>query len=200
MMSFLLFNSDPRRILLIGLGGGSLAKFCYRHLPAAQITVTEIAADVIALRDEFRLPSDDERFRVLQSDGVQYIARRGPRKDVILVDACDRYGVAEALNAQEFYTAARRRLAFGGVFVMNICGNAYTRAAHVARIRGVFGDCVITLRIRGHENLIVVAFRKRIGEQTLAALESKARMLQRHFGLNFPRYARKLARAATFGA
>jgi spermidine synthase len=33
MMSFLRFNSVPERILLLGLGGGSLAKYCYRHLP-----------------------------------------------------------------------------------------------------------------------------------------------------------------------
>jgi hypothetical protein len=26
----------------IGLGGGSLAKFCYRHLPNSRITVVEI--------------------------------------------------------------------------------------------------------------------------------------------------------------
>ena len=34
MMAFLLFNRAPERILLLGLGGGSLAKFCYRRLPA----------------------------------------------------------------------------------------------------------------------------------------------------------------------
>ena len=33
MMAFLLFNPAPKRITMIGLGGGSLAKFCYRNLP-----------------------------------------------------------------------------------------------------------------------------------------------------------------------
>jgi spermidine synthase len=37
MMAFLLFNRTPARILLLGLGGGSLAKFCYRCLPSATI-------------------------------------------------------------------------------------------------------------------------------------------------------------------
>ena len=56
MMSFLLFNPNPEHIVMIGLGGGSLAKFCYRHLPRSQITVVEINADVIALREEFCIP------------------------------------------------------------------------------------------------------------------------------------------------
>ena len=33
VMSFLLFRAAPRRILMVGLGGGSLAKYCYRYLP-----------------------------------------------------------------------------------------------------------------------------------------------------------------------
>jgi spermidine synthase len=51
MMCFALFAPRPRHILMVGLGGGSLAKFCYRHFPDARITVLEISAEVIALRD-----------------------------------------------------------------------------------------------------------------------------------------------------
>ena len=53
MMAFLLFNCQPRRIALIGLGGGSIAKYCYRYLPSARIAAVESDPDVIALRDEF---------------------------------------------------------------------------------------------------------------------------------------------------
>ena len=66
MMAFLLFKPTPHRIVMIGLGGGSLPKFCYRHLPETQITVIEIDARVIALRDEFCIPKDDERFQASQ--------------------------------------------------------------------------------------------------------------------------------------
>src|SRR5262249_55489323 len=51
MMAFLLFNPNPEHIVMIGLGGGSLAKFCYRNLPRSRITVVEISPDVIALRE-----------------------------------------------------------------------------------------------------------------------------------------------------
>ena len=73
MMSFLLLNPNPRHIVMLGLGGGSLAKFCYRNLPKTRITVVEIDADVIAMRDEFLIPRDDSRFRVVHGDGAQYL-------------------------------------------------------------------------------------------------------------------------------
>ena len=71
MMAFLLFNPHPEHIVMIGLGGGSLAKFCYRNLPRSRITVVEIDEDVIALRDEFCIPKDDGRFRVVHDDGAR---------------------------------------------------------------------------------------------------------------------------------
>ncbi len=61
MMGFLLFCPEPRRVLMIGLGGGSLVKFCNRHLPTTHVTVVEIDANVIALRSHFEIPPDGDR-------------------------------------------------------------------------------------------------------------------------------------------
>jgi hypothetical protein len=65
MMGFLLFNPSPAHIGMIGLGGGSIAKFCHRFLPASRMTVLEINPHVIVLRNDFQVPPDDERFEVL---------------------------------------------------------------------------------------------------------------------------------------
>src|SRR4029077_9396065 len=64
MMACLLFSRAPARILLLGLGGGSVAKFCYRRLPRAAVTAVEVNPDVIALREAFLIPRDNDRFRV----------------------------------------------------------------------------------------------------------------------------------------
>ncbi len=77
MMGFVLFNLAPSRIAMVGLGGGSLAKFCHRHLPDSDIVVVEINAQVLALRETFQVPSDDARFRVLLGDGAERCARAG---------------------------------------------------------------------------------------------------------------------------
>ena len=48
MMSFLLFNPEPVRFLMVGLGGGSLAKFVYHRMPAARTTAVELNPQVVA--------------------------------------------------------------------------------------------------------------------------------------------------------
>lgn len=76
MMGFVLFNPAPDRIVMVGLGGGSLAKFCHRHLPRSQVEALEINPAVIALRGDFMVPPDDERFRVIACDVANSCATR----------------------------------------------------------------------------------------------------------------------------
>ena len=86
MMGFLLFRARPQRILMIGLGGGSLVKYCHRHLPTSHITAVEIDAEVIALRSHFHVPPDDSRLRVVNEDGARHVAKMADadqRTDVI---------------------------------------------------------------------------------------------------------------------
>src|SRR5512136_1411225 len=57
MMAFLLFNPQPQNVHMIGLGGGSLAKFVYHHFPAARVTAVEVNPQVVAIaRQYFLLP------------------------------------------------------------------------------------------------------------------------------------------------
>ncbi len=190
MMTFLLFNSAPRRILVLGLGGGSLAKFCHHRLPSAAVTAVEVNPDVIALRREFRIPEDGDRFQVIHADAAAYLARLEHHKDVILADACDSGGTAARLNVLEFYHDAWSCLSEQGVFVVNVCGETPNREAHLAKIRAVFGDDIVTMRVRQHRNVIALAFKKPLREPDWRRLESVAADLKRRFGLDFPRYAR----------
>jgi spermidine synthase len=122
MMCFALFVPRPSHILMVGLGGGSMAKFCHRHFPQARITVLELRADVIALRDQFLVPPDDERFRVVHADAAAWLAgaRDSLRADVIVVDGFDEAGLPPDLSSLPFYRDCRQRLAPGGVLVANV--------------------------------------------------------------------------------
>ena len=76
MMAALLFRPQPALIGMIGLGGGSQAKFCHSHLPATRLEVAENNPQVLALRRSFRVPPDDARLQVLLADGAQYVRER----------------------------------------------------------------------------------------------------------------------------
>ncbi|WP_454884241.1 fused MFS/spermidine synthase [Sphingomonas oryzagri] len=138
MMGFLFFVPRPRRIEMIGLGGGSLAKYCHYALPDADITVVEINPEVIALRDRFLIPPDSDRFRVVQGDGADFVQRDEARPDVILVDGFDAFGQPPQLCSAPFYQACQRRMAPDGMMVVNIWGTYKERLCFAARIHHAF--------------------------------------------------------------
>lgn len=120
MMCFALFNPAPRHILMIGLGGGSLAKYCYRYFPASRITVLENSAEVIALRGRFRIPADDGRFQVIHADAVEYLKRAEQCADVLLLDGFDANGLPPSLRSAQFHASCRKALNPAGMLVANI--------------------------------------------------------------------------------
>jgi len=138
MIGFLLFRPAPARIAMIGLGGGSLARYCASKLPDADFTAVEVSAAVIALRDRFGVPPDGPRFRVLCEDGAEFVRRPGPPLDVLLVDGFDREGQPERLSTAAFYDACRDRLTAGGVLVVNLHSGDAGDAACVGRIGTAF--------------------------------------------------------------
>ncbi len=143
MMGFLLFQPKPQRIAMIGLGGGSLAKYCYSKLPEASIVVAEINPEVIAFRDEFQVPKDDERFQVVCADGADLVRDAPISFDVLLVDGYDRHGQSPRLLGPHFYDDCYRRLAPEGLLVVNLLVEDPFRARTIAHIRKRFGTAVV---------------------------------------------------------
>lgn len=143
MMGFVLFQPEPRRILIIGLGGGSLPKYCFRYLPKAAITVVEISPEVVALRSHFQIPPDDERFVVICADGAHYVNSPEQHPDVLLVDGFNAEGMAPELGSREFFTACRRQLADSGVLVANLMISDPGFSRSLRSIRDAFHDAVV---------------------------------------------------------
>lgn len=170
MMGFLAFHPRPRRIAMIGLGGGSLAKFCYTALPHTAIDVVEINPHVIALRDEFCVPADDARFRVVLGDGAAFLRHATERYDALLIDAYTRSGIPRHLSTPAFYEDCRRVLHDSGVLVANLSGERAHRLA--APIANRFAHTFF-LSENGDDNRVVYAFKSDVspspGEATLSA-------------------------------
>ncbi len=197
MMAFLLFNPHPEHIVMIGLGGGSLPKFCHRHLPRSRITVVEISEDVIALREEFCVPKDDQRFRVIHDDGARFIERLDEPIDVLLVDAFDADGIALSLARSEFYSCAARQLTANGVLVMNFWGPCDRYVANLVQARAAFGDSLLLVPVSGDVNVLLFAFKQAPPQSITDELEALARRLQMRLLLDFPRYLRRICQGVS---
>ena len=167
MMGFVLFHDRVHRIGMVGLGGGSLVKFCYRYLPDARIEVVEINPQVLALRESFQIPPDDARLHVLLADGADTVAQTRHTLDVLLVDGYDRDGIPPRLCSPEFYLHCRRALRKPGLMVANIVAAHPQHDVLIERIRCVF-DGVLVVHDDDGSNDVVFAWIGELDEQYLA--------------------------------
>ena len=157
MMAFMLFKPLPAHIGMIGLGGGSLVKFCSRHMPDTRLTVVEINPHVIALRNDFQIPQDDARLQVICADGAQFVRDPPERVDVLLVDGFDTFGLPEELSSQRFYDDCFEALLPGGVMVANLHVGHPQYASQLERIGRAFGQAVLPVADSHGSNSVVFA-------------------------------------------
>ena len=180
MMCFALFVPDPVHIVMVGLGGGSLLKFCRRHFPRARITVLELRADVIALREQFHIPPDDARLRVLQADAAAWLATSPEKADVLIVDGFDRDGLPPSLANPVFYRDCRRVLVEGGVLVANVFTYDPRHDGVLEDLARVFDGRTCWFDKAAGNNRIAFALRSANGATRAARLQ---RLLARRRGL-----------------
>ena len=199
MMAFLLFQPRPQRLVLIGLGGGSLVKFCHRRLPGTRLTAVELDPDVIAFRDAFLVPPDDERLQIVHGDGAEYIASADKGIDVLLVDAFDKTGFAPSLANREFFDNAYAKLSGNGVLVINLAGDKETYAGLIGEAMHVFDDQVIVISVPDDGNHVLYAFKERHFEPRWRWLHNYAKELRAKFGLDFPAFVQKMERSTKLG-
>jgi len=118
----LLAHVNPKKVLIIGGGDGGILREVLKHDAVKQVTMVEIDAAVIDMAKQY-FPAhsagafNDSRLSLHIGDGVAFVNETTERFDVVISDSTDPYGPAEALFSADFYTAIRRCLNDGGVFV-----------------------------------------------------------------------------------
>ncbi len=195
MMAFLLFVPDPTHVLMVGLGGGSLAKFCHHYLPRTRLTVIEVNPDVIALRGEFSVP-EDERLRIIQADAARYLPTTESDTDVLLLDGFDANGIAPTFLCRGFYEAAYRRLRLGGLLVANFSGPPERWYRHFQLLDDAFEGRVHVVRVTLGDNYIAFAFADPGFPFNWAQLEKRATMLADLIPLDFADFVGRLRAGA----
>ena len=199
MMSFLLFHPDPRRALMIGLGGGSLAKFFHRRLPRLRTRVLELDERVIATaRALFHLPPDDARLKVEHGDGIDALAPECC--DLLVVDGFEDETTPAALVSQAFFDAAWCALEDFGVLVMNFMDDDRDFDRNLRRLENAFAGSVLCLPALRDPNIIVLALKGAPPAVPWRDLRDDAERLEVRYGLPFPRYVERLRRMNAWNA
>lgn len=171
MMGFLFFQPHPQRIAMIGLGGGSLAKYCLKYLPEAHFTAIEINPKVISLRDKFSIPADSKNFQVICANGADYVQDHHQKVDVLLIDGFKSHGQPESLSNHEFYKNCYAKLSDNGIMVVNLVEDREYQYIYTARIRKCFNDRVLLINAESRGNKIAFAFKSENFPPTIDALQ-----------------------------
>jgi spermidine synthase len=174
----------PRRILQIGLGAGSTAKFLHRFVPRSRLEIVEIDPEVAMTAWQFfKLPAESNRFRVEIDDGYRYLARCKDTYDLILLDGFDAKAEPGRMDSPAFYLHCRARLAKDGMIVVNLLSKRGAATAGLRRLEKAFGGRVVALP-RNEANTIAIATLGKSVSVSQDELGKRARKLWKQTGLN----------------
>src|SRR5262245_59088581 len=175
------YPETPKRILMLGLGGGSISAYLGRFMAEAAIPTVEIAPGVITAAKTYFGLRESERMRYRAGDGRVFLNRNSELYDLILLDAYRGGYVPFHLLTREFYALVKQRLAPGGAAAFNVHDGSKLYASTVKTLAEVFPG--LDLYPTGVGEMIAVATTAPLAKDTL---EGRAAALQERRGFRFP--------------
>ncbi len=197
MASWLLFKESVADAMIIGLGGGSIAKHLLHHFPDCRIRAVEYRASVVNVaRSYFRLPLDT-RLKVIVADGGRYMCEQAKavsnQYDVMIIDAFDVDGLASSIANRAFFAASKALLRPDGVLAINLWASEKDHfKSCMSWLTELFADKVLLLPVRNRGNLIGLAFNDGFKRSDMKVLKHKAEMLEQQYRIEFPDFIKDL--------
>ncbi len=173
----LAFVEAPKRVLVVGLGGGTIPTFLHEHFPKMQIDAVDIDPVVVEAAKKFFGFREDETMRAYVEDGRRFIARSPGRYDVIFLDAFGSDNIPYALATREFLQLVRRALTPEGVVVANVWSR-YSNPLYDSMVRtyqDTFEELYV-FDVRGAGNKILIAVPRKVSVDR-AVLTRRARKI-----------------------
>jgi spermidine synthase len=129
----LAFRPDAKKILIIGLGGGSIPKKLQKEFPSLEVDVVEIDPEVIQMaKNQFNV-RDGKNLRLYAQDGRLFLTRTTNLYDIILIDAYYADAMPFHLATREFFELAQRKLTPNGIVVANLISAVTGPSGKIAR-------------------------------------------------------------------
>jgi spermidine synthase len=182
MMASLLYAREPKKILMIGLGGGSISTYLGRAMPDVTIDTVELDRRVIDVAKQYFGLRETARVRYLAGDGRVFLNRSKDRYDLILLDAYRGGYVPFHLLTKEFYTLIKQRLTPGGAAAFNVHDGTKLYHSTARTLGEVFPTLDLYPSGEG-EVAMTVSVDQNIDH---AVLEKRAAALQERYKFRYP--------------
>lgn len=183
MLLGLLWQNQPRKVCVVGLGGGRIPLVLHHYLPEVMIDCLELDPVVIEVAAQFFGLQADERLSISLAEGRSYLAGTEVRYDLIFVDAFEAPGATPyPLTTQEFYELCCSRLTPSGVVVANFLYNDPLYLARLKTMQAVFKQLYVCLLAEGNRVALGTLEDTALAE---AEIQQRAGILQAHHQFSF---------------
>jgi spermidine synthase len=145
VMAALYLDPRPKRILVLGLGGGTLPNALLQVVPDAYVDAVEIDPAVVKVARKYFGFQPRNNLRLHVQDARVFVKRalRGSDTyDLIILDAFDHEYIPEHLLTREFLTEVRSLLRDGGVVAANTFSTSKLYDSESVTYHAVFGDFI----------------------------------------------------------
>ena len=199
MAAALIFNPSPKKILLIGLGGGSLLQFLMKSCPKSKIDAVELRDSVIRLSHEyFLVPENEKNVNIIHADANEFVKKKLQKTDqeydLILVDAFDAWGPSHLNKDDEFIVSCQSLLKYDGTLCFNLWNRKEDYFHHVSRrLSELFSGNTLELRLgKQDSNVIVFGFSHSDKLKRIQDYQATAVQLGDRFGIDFVRFLKMI--------
>ncbi|HEV3074234.1 MAG TPA: fused MFS/spermidine synthase [Thermoanaerobaculia bacterium] len=155
----LLLNPRPRRLLALGMGGGSVGSYLQRRLPELGVDYVDIDPAVPEIAQRFLLLRTGPSTTITVADGRRFLAGAAGRAwDVVYCDTYIGRSVPFHLTTIEFLDEVKRHLAAGGSFGLNLAAglaDPFSRAMYRTVVERF--NAVYLFKVGGASNVLVLA-------------------------------------------
>ena len=196
MMAWLLLidpaTATKRHAVQLGLGAGSLTKFCSKVIRMKTTTVELNPQVLFACRGYFKLPADNARLQVLLGDAASFVhnAQHWGTADALQVDLYDHEAAAPVLDSPDFYADCRKMLTDDGCMTVNLFGRSSSFERSVNHMKQAFGDQAIWAFKATREGNTVVLAQRTPTRPKRAVLLARAQQIQTNWGLPAEKWVR----------
>jgi spermidine synthase len=194
-----LWNTNIKRVLMVGLGGGSTQRSFQHYYTNITVDTVEIDPAVVNVAKTYFHVAETPTHRIHVQDGRIFLRRTANIYDVILMDAYSttRYGssIPPHLTTKEFFIIARNHLTTNGVMAYNIIGtvkdwNADFVGGLYRTMREVFPQ-VYLFPATESQNVVLVAT-KPAERFDAARVQKEGLALARNKFVTLPTFTRRL--------
>ncbi len=187
----LLVNPNPRKILVVGLGGGSIPSTLTELFPNSTIDVVEIDDAVVRVAKKYFSFKENDHMKVFVRDARVYIRRANlSRKqyDMIILDAFTGEYIPEHLITREFFEEVKQLMTADGVLVANTFSNSLLYHHESVTYQRVF-QIFFNFKMSVTGNRVIIAMTSELPEREL--LQARARQFAERldrYGIDIERY------------